>query len=84
MAKTQTLPGNLAEHPPEMEEDVVAYPEAAEENDPDLMADVLDVIERARGMRRLPQNGSEQGESPLGLRYRKALHTPPPSGLHSQ
>ena len=50
MAKTQTLPWDPAEHL-ETEEDVVAYLEAAYEyDDPNLMADVLDVIKRAMGV----------------------------------
>ena len=49
MAKVQTLPWDPAEYL-ESEEDVVAYLEAAhEDGDPDLISDVLSVIERAKG-----------------------------------
>ncbi len=49
MAKVQTLPWDPAEFL-KSEEDVVAYLEAAhEDGDPDLISDVLSVIERAKG-----------------------------------
>ena len=49
MAKVLTLPWDPAEYL-KAEEDVVAYLEAAhEDGDPDLISDVLSVIERAKG-----------------------------------
>jgi probable addiction module antidote protein len=50
MAKTQTLPWDVAEHL-ETEEDMAAYLEAAlEEGDPKLVAVALGDIARAKGM----------------------------------